>query len=380
MPVVGIVAGEASGDNLGAPLMAAIRKRMPEARFIGVGGQRMLSEGLQPNASIDELAVNGLFQPLLRLPSLYSMLLRLERVFRDVSVVVGVDFNVFNLLLERRVRRHGVPTAHYVSPSVYAWRRGRIKHIGRSADVVMTLFPFEPAIYRAESVRAEYVGHPLAHAIPLDSDLAMERRKARLELGLDPDVLLIALLPGSRNTELKHMGKLFLETAEKFAQVHSGQNVEFLVPCVRQQSAQAISAMARTRSSISVRTVVQDTISVLRASDAALVKAGTGTLEALLTRTPMVVTYRSDPISFALVTRMLHTRFLALPNILAGEELVPEFWQDVANSENLALALRDELNRAQVDPEYFRRFAQIHEELSEGGEERAAEVVLSLIA
>ena len=378
--MVGIVAGEASGDNLGAPLMAAIRKRLPDARFVGVGGQRMLEEGLHPLASIDELSVNGLVQPLFRLPSLYSLLLRLERALEGASVVVGVDFNVFNLLLERRVKRSGTPTAHYVSPSVYAWRRDRIKRIGRSADVVMTLFPFEPAIYRAESVRAEFVGHPLARAVPSVGDRAKERSKARSELDLDSDGLVIALMPGSRSNELRHMGRLFLKTAGRFARMHIGERVEFLVPCVRERAAQTISAMSGHRSSVPVRTVVQDTLSVLRASDAALVKAGTGTLEALLTRTPMVVTYRSDPISFAVVKRMLHTEFLALPNILAGQELVPEFWQDIANPENLALALRDELNRARMDPAYFRRFAQIHEELSEADEDRAAEIVVSLIA
>ena len=216
---VGIVAGETSGDILGAGLMRAIQCRVDGVEFTGVGGEQMLAEGLQSRAALSRLAVNGFVDPLKRLPDLLRLLKDLVRHFSQsgVDVVVGVDFNVFNLLAERLAKRRGIPTAHYVSPSVYAWRRGRVKRIGRAADVVMALFPFEPALYRDHGVRAVFVGHPLADDIGPDAGSDAARGAARERLQIDEDAVVIALLPGSRRSEVEALGEIFLSAASRFA-------------------------------------------------------------------------------------------------------------------------------------------------------------------
>ncbi|MCE2423976.1 MAG: hypothetical protein J4F45_02575 [Pseudomonadales bacterium] len=223
---IGIVAGEASGDILGGRLMAAIRERQPDVQFSGVGGDTMLAEGL---------SVNGIKDPLLRLPSLYRLLRRLVAHFvgEGVDAVVGVDFNVFNLMMERRVRQRGIPTAHYVSPSVYFWRQGRVKRIVRAADVVLTLFPFEPAFYEQRGGRAVFVGHPLADDIGLDDGADLARRRNREALGIEADRCVIALLPGSRRSEIAFMGQMFLDAARHLNSVFA--NPLFLVPTPTRQ-------------------------------------------------------------------------------------------------------------------------------------------------
>ena len=232
---VGIVAGEASGDILGGRLMAAIREREPEVQFTGVGGDTMLAEGLDALAPLSALSINGIKDPLLRLPSLYRLLRRLCGHFVDegVDVVVGVDFNVFNLMMERRVRERGIPTAHYVSPSVYFWRRGRVKRVVRAADVVLALFPFEPAFYEQRGGRAVFVGHPLADDIGLDDGSDLAKRRNRDALGIAADRCVIALLPGSRRSEIAFMGQTFLDAARHLRNAFT--NPLFLIPTPTRQ-------------------------------------------------------------------------------------------------------------------------------------------------
>ena len=388
---VGIVAGEASGDILGARLMAAIRERRPDARFAGVGGDGMLAERLESLAPLEALSVNGFKDPLLRLPSLVRLLGALRRRFTGADargeaadVVVGVDFNVFNLLLERAVKERGIPTAHYVSPSVYFWRPGRVKRIKRAADVVLALFPFEPALYEEHGANAVFVGHPLADEIaPGDGDDAA-RRRARAALDLPPRRRVVALLPGSRGSEIRFLGGVFLETAALLRE--SFGDPVFLVPtpsaavdaAVRALLAQAQGAGAPT-GGLDVRVVRSGSRAVIAAADVVLVKSGTATLETMLLRRPMVVAYRMGALTTWIVRRMKKTDHVALPNILAGRALVPELLQEEAVPARLARALVAQFQRCQEDGDYARACAHWHDQLRRGAAGRAADAVLSLV-
>jgi lipid-A-disaccharide synthase len=372
---IGMLAGEASGDNLGRGLMVELKRRYPAARFVGVGGPGMVAEGFDSLVPMDRLAVNGFIDPIRRLPELVGILrLLLARyAVERPDVFVGVDFNVFNLLLERRMKRRGVPTVHYVSPSVYAWRRGRIRRIAGAADMLLTLYPFEPALYDGTPVRAVYVGHPLADSIDLDAGSQARRDSARAELGLPVTPLVVALLPGSRMSEVRMMGNVFLEAAALVAAERP--DVRFVVPCVRP----AIGAWltdARKRFPDLLLTAYQGNARLaLTACDGALVKSGTSTLEAMLLRRPMVVSYRLGALTYELVRRMLRTPFVALPNILAGRALVPELLQHEATAEALAARMLSELDKAHRNPEYFTEFERLHRLLRRQADARAAEAV-----
>ena len=377
---VGIVAGEISGDILGAGLMRAIQCRVDGVEFTGVGGERMLSEGLQSRADLSRLAVNGFVDPLKRLPDLLRLLSDLVRHFSHsgVDVVVGVDFNVFNLLAERLAKRRGIPTAHYVSPSVYAWRPGRVKRIGRAADVVMALFPFEPDLYRDHGVRAVFVGHPMADDIGPEAGSHAARMEARERLELDQDDVVIALMPGSRMSEIEALGGIFLASAARLRS-ELGE-CAFVVPCPDPRIHDMLSEKLRGRSDgLDVRLTAGNSLEALTAADGVLVKSGTGTLEAMLLRRPMVVTYRLGPLTYRIVNALKSSEFVALPNILSGRRLVPELLQDAAEPERLARALLAEMRRAREEPDYFDEFDRQHAILRRGASGRAAETVLSLV-
>jgi lipid-A-disaccharide synthase len=377
---VGILAGEPSGDLLGAGLMHALRTRVPDVRFRGVGGPLMLAAGLEPLAPISTFSMNGFVEPLKRFPRL----LRVIRALRDAyladrpDVFVGVDFNVFNLLLERLLKRRGIRTAHYVSPSVYAWRRGRVKRIGRAADLVMTLYPFEPPLYAEHGVHAEFVGHPLADEIePVDATAS-----ARSQLGIPTNRLVVALLPGSRMSELHAHGELFMRTAEMFEKILDDATAQcpvlFLLPCVDERSRRELETLAQRFPALALRVLPNAAHLALAAADVALVKSGTGSLEAMLFGKPMVVTYRLGALSYAIVKALLRTPFVALPNILAGRRLVPELLQHDAQPQRLADALLAELERGRAG-NHLTDFRMLHGSLRRGANQRAAAAVLSLI-
>ena len=359
--------------------MAAIREREPDVVFAGVGGATMLQQGLASLAPLDALAVNGFKEPILRLPSLLRLLLRLRDRFlaEPMDVVVGVDFNVFNLLLERAVKKRGIPTAHYVSPSVYFWRQGRIKRIARAADVVLALFPFEPALYAERGGRAVFVGHPLADEIePADGDDA-GRRKARAALGIAEERLVIALLPGSRRAEVEHMGATFLAAAERLAA--ELPSPRFLIPTPREAVRSAVAAVVAGHPNLDVEVVQGQSRTAIAAADLVLAKSGTATLETMLLRRPMVVAYRTGDLTFRIVWALRKSDHVALPNILAGRALVPEFLQEAVRPEALATALIAEYRRSRTDDAYRRACSHWHGELRQGGAARAADAVLSLL-
>jgi lipid-A-disaccharide synthase len=372
---VGILAGEPSGDLLGAGLMSALKEHRPGIRFEGIGGERMLAEGLAPLAEMDRLTVNGFVDPLKRLPDLYRILRLLQRRFLDArpDVFIGVDFNVFNLMLERGLKRRGVPTVHYVSPSVYAWRRGRIRRIGRAADLVLALYPFEPPLYAARDVRAVFVGHPLADEITPEDHKPMARER----LGISPHARVIALLPGSRQSEIDLLGDRMLDAAAIVAARLPGAS--FVVPCPSPRILAAMEEKATKRSALDVRLLPGDARLALAAADGALVKSGTSTLEAMLLGTPMVVTYRLGAVSYRIVKALKHSEFVALPNILAGRALVPELLQHEATPDALATALIEEINGIEARAEKLATFRQLHQALRRHANARAADAVLELI-
>ena len=375
---IGIVAGETSGDILGGRLMAALRDRAGDVEFVGVGGEAMLAQGLQALAPLDALAVNGFKDPLLRSPSLFKLLRRLKHRFlaEPVDVVVGVDFNVFNFMLERAVKKRGMPTAHYVSPAVYAWRPGRIKRIAKTADAVLALYPFEPPLYRDRGGRAVFVGHPLADEIAPDAGSVDARRRAREALGMASEGFVVALLPGSRSSEIAYHGTIFLRTAECLRETFA--DAQFVIPAPTPTVHVAMRRVLAELPVGGVRLVQGQSRTVIAAADLVLVKSGTATLEAMLLRRPMVVTYRLGRLSAWLFRRLKTSPYVALPNILTGRELVPELLQEQAQPERLTDALIEQYRRCQDDPAYFETCAHWHEKLRQGGAGKAAEVVLSL--
>ena len=370
--------------------MAAIRVRRPDARFTGVGGEGMLAEGLAPVAPLSALCVNGFVDPLRRLPSLVRLLRALRRRFTGedgrgerVDVAVGVDFNVFNLMLERRVRARGIPTAHYVSPSVYFWRPGRVNRIKRAANVVLALFPFEPALYERRGANAVFVGHPLADEIGLDDGDEAAKRAARAALGIAAERRVVALLPGSRRAEIRFLGGVFLAAAALLRE-RFGAPV-FLIPTPSDAVDAAVRALLAASphngagGALDVRIVRGGARAALAAADAVLAKSGTATLEAMLLRRPMVVAYRLGRVSAWIVRRLKRSDHVALPNILAGCALVPELLQEDAEPARLADALVAQYERCQQGDEYLRACAHWHRQLRQGAAERAADAVLALV-
>jgi lipid-A-disaccharide synthase len=374
---IGLVAGEASGDQLGAALMMALREQLPGVRFAGLAGDAMLAAGCESLGSADELAVMGLVEPLVHLPRLLRLRARLRREFiaRRVDLVVGIDSPAFNLGLARWLRDRGIPTAQYVSPQVWAWRKGRVKAIARAVDAVLCLLPFETAAYAGSSVRAEFVGHPLADRIPLESG----RARARRELGLGEDDLVVAVLPGSREGELRRLGADFA-AATVLLQGQVDRPISFIAPMVSGARSAQFTAQLRGAGA-QVRLLEGRADLALAAADAGLIASGTATLQAMLHGLPMVVAYRLAPMTAFIVRDLglVKLRHFSLPNLLAGEQLVPEFFQEKVEPRLLAGSLRELLLDEHSRQRLATRFREIHVRLRAGGASRAAGVLAGLL-
>ena len=374
---IGMVAGEASGDLLGAHLIAALRPHLPRARFIGIGGPKMQAQGMQSLFPMERLAVRGYAEVLRHYPGLARMRRKLGQALLELRprLFIGVDAPDFNLGLETRLKRAGVPVVHFVSPSIWAWRGGRIRAIGRAVDHMLTLFPFEAPIYRKAGIAATYVGHPLADIIP-EHDLTAATR-AQLKIATERKV--IALLPGSRQSEVRYMADTFVATAKLLAQ--RVENPLFLVPLVSRETREIFEmAMFRANAGeLPLKILFGHARDALAAADVALVASGTATLEAALLKKPMVITYQMAGASWQLMRRMGYQPYVGLPNILAGEYLVPELLQRDASPENLAQALYNALNDRVVRARLPQRFSAMHRELKRNTAEQAAMAVLPLI-
>lgn len=382
-PRIALVAGEASGDLLGTGLIDALRARWPDAEFGGIGGDGMRRAGLDAWHDADELAVMGLAEVLRHLPRL----LRLRRALRErllawrPDVYVGIDAPDFNLGVERWLKARGIPTVHYVSPSVWAWREGRAAKIGGSADRVLCLFPMEPPIYARHGVDARFVGHPFADEMPLEPD----RGAAREVLGLPADVPILALLPGSRRSEIERLGGDFLAAAAQVAARVPGLRV--VAPMAHQKARATFEGIAARfdaagRLGDALRIVDGDARTSMTAADVVLLASGTATLEAMLAKRPMVVGYKVAPMTYRLVKGlgMLKVDRYALPNILAGEGLVPELMQDDCRPETLADAIagwfQDPAAVAALEP----RFMNLHLELRRDASRQAADAVAEVVS
>lgn len=372
-----MVAGEASGDQLGAHLIAALKARRPQLRFGGIGGPRMAAQGFEVLVPMDKLAVRGYTEALRH----YREIMRIRRRLGDAllgeppGLFIGVDASDFNLDLERRLKDAGIPTVHYVSPSVWAWRRWRVRRVARSATHLLAMFPFEPALYEKTGLPVTYVGHPLADLIPLEVD----KLAARAQLRLPSRKLIIALLPGSRRSELEHMADAFVLAAHRLRQ--EVPDVHFVCPMTTRQTRDLFqSAMhAHGRSDLPLTLLFGHSHEALAAAELALVASGTATLEAALFKTPMVITYRQSSLSWAIQRRMLYLPYIGMPNILAGEHLVPELVQGRASPAALAGALLDLLRDTALQRRQVERFREIHGQLRQNNADKAADAVLSVL-
>jgi len=378
---IGLVAGEASGDTLGAALIDAIRAREPTARFHGVAGPKMRAAGCDGWADSEELAIMGLTEIVRHLPRLLRLRRRLLRQFVDVrpDVFVGIDAPEFNLGLQAKLKRAGLATVQYVSPQVWAWRQGRVQSIARSCDRVLCLLPFETEFYRAHNVDAIFVGHPLADQIPMDPD----REAARAALGLDVNSTVVALLPGSRLGEITRLGPDFLGAATWLTEHRAG--LQFVAPMASPAARELFASQAAGASlprRLPLRLLDGQSQQVLAAADVVLVASGTATLETLLSKRPMVVAYRLSPTTAFLLRRfgLVKVAHFAQPNLLLGRRAVPEFLQEEVTPEALGSAvlslLDDPAGRAALTAD----FARVHLQLRRGGAALAADAVLEVAA
>ena len=373
---IGMVAGEPSGDNLGAPLIKSLRQLHPDVHIVGIGGPGMVAEGMESWVDMDRLSVNGIIDPLLRLPELLKILKSTgDRLIKaQPAVFVGVDFNFFNLLLEERLRKAGIRTVHYVSPSVWAWRRGRLKKIGRSVDLMMTLYPFETAVYTEHGIRACYVGHPKADEI--DPEMGQrEKETCRKHFGFNPSDTVLAVLPGSRGSEVGLSLPDFMETCRLC--LNRKANLKIIIPAANQARFQQISKiLSEGYPDLDCIVVDGGSQKAMLAADFVLVNSGTATLEAMLLRRPMVMSYRMGRVSYALVSRMLKISRFALPNILAGEDLVPEFIQDRAKPELMAESVLQGMAQGNQTL-LMQKFDELHHQLRQDAARSAGLAVLA---
>lgn len=373
-PLIALCAGEASGDLLGAHLMEAIRARCPNARFTGIGGPRMTALGFESLYEQEKLAVRGFAEVVKRLPEILSIrkgLIEKMRAARP-DVFVGIDAPDFNLHVEEKLKQSGIPTVHYVSPSVWAWRRGRVNKIVRQANRVLCLFPMEPQLYRDAGGRAEFVGHPMAQTMPLEAD----RAAARQRMKLDGDTPVFALLPGSRVSEIDYMAPVFFQTALLLLERYPA--ARFLLPAATEATKRRLAEVLQRPEFAGLPLTVTDRQSetVCRAADAVLVTSGTATLEVALCKRPMVISYKISPLTYAYVKRKIKVSHVGLPNILLGKEAVPELLQHDAVPEKLAAALADWYEHPDKVAALQRDFRALHLLLKKDTADLAARAVL----
>ena len=376
---IALVAGEASGDLLASQLIQALRAKLPNAVFFGVGGPKMLGMGFDAWYPLETLAVRGYAEVLGRFREIAAIRRQLtRRLLADPpDVFIGVDAPDFNLSLEKTLKQRGISTIHYVSPSIWAWRGGRIHKIGAAASRVLALFPFEPALYERHGIPVSYVGHPLADMLPL----ADGRDDARALLGLSPQDPVFALLPGSRQGELKYMADAFIETARRIHQAIP--DAVFLAPMATRETRLLFEAALHRCEvpELPIRLLFGHAHQAMMVADVVLVASGTATLEAALLKRPMVMVYKMSPVSYWLMQRIGgYLPYYSLPNILCGRFVVPEFIQDDATPENIAQAVLNLYADKAVCERLRAVFREMHLKLRQNAAEKAAAAVLGQLS
>jgi lipid-A-disaccharide synthase len=376
---VGLLAGEASGDTLGADLIHSLRKLAPDARFFGVAGPKMQAAGCEVWEPAESFAVMGLFDVLRDLPRLAKLLTRIKRMFLTArpDVFVGIDAPDTNLRVARTLHAAGIPTVQYVSPQVWAWRQGRARHIRETVDLVLCLLPFEKRFYDEHGIRAEFVGHPLADAIPEKVD----REAARRTLELEPDAAVVALLPGSRRGEVARLAPDFAATVRWLAQRRP--SLKFVAPMASAATRQIFSrVLKRDAPAIEVQLIDGQATTALSAADVVLVASGTASLEAALCKRPMVVVYRLGALSAWILTRfnLVRSKFFAQPNLLADRRVVGEYFQRQIIPESIGAELLMWLDDTERRSALEREFSRIHAELRRGAGPRAARAIVALLS
>jgi lipid-A-disaccharide synthase len=376
-PLIGIVAGEKSGDILGAGLISALRKKYPDAEFAGIGGPDMIALGFNSLAEMDRLSVMGFVEPLSRLPELFALKKRLRQFFaeRCPLVFIGIDNPDFNLRLEEELKLDKIKTVHYVSPSLWAYREKRIHTVKRAVDLMLTLFPFETAVYTQHGVDVKCVGHPLADAIGFKD----KKLFSRGQLGLNLDDDLVALMPGSRGGEIKRLAPVFLAAAvESLAKC---PQLKFLIPTSSAENKAQVDALLREESIIPGEQfiLVDDSHVAISAADLVVLSSGTATLEVLLLRRPMIVGYKLAAITFAIASRLVKIPYVALPNLLAGRQLVPEYIQHDLTAAKVREGIVRHMTGAEDHEALMLEFEQIHKSLRLDASSAAALAIASLI-
>jgi lipid-A-disaccharide synthase len=373
-PLVGIVAGEPSGDLLGGALVQALRKHMPGARFVGICGPQMMAAGVKSLFPLEKLSVRGYVEVLRHYREIIGIRRELKKYFLSErpAVFIGIDAPDFNLDLEADLKAAGIPAIHYVSPSIWAWRGGRIRKIRKAVSRMLTVFPFEPEIYEKAGIPVSYVGHPLADMLAG----APSRTEARAGLRIPVSAPVVALLPGSRVSELENLADVYVAAAEKIAAEIDG--VRLLVPLVNRETRELFEAALYRRQSgeLEIKLLFGHAHEAMAAADVVLVASGTATLEAALLQRAMVITYRMPRLSWWIMNSRRYQPWVGLPNILAGEFVVPELLQDAATAEALSAAVIDLLRDKDKRKAIEARFAQMAVELRHDAAERAAEAIL----
>jgi len=381
---IALVAGEMSGDLLGAELIQSLRVHYPYATFIGIGGERMIAQGLESWYPLETLSVMGIMAVLKRLPQLLRLRKELVRrlIRQQPQVFIGIDAPDFNLGVARKLKEAHIPAVHYVSPSVWAWRRRRVHGIHRSIDLMLTLFPFEWSFYRRHGIAAEYVGHPAADEIPLQENTADARHKLGtiMNVELTTEDTIVAVLPGSRSAEIQYLLPLFLDTI-KWVYEHR-KDLKFVIPCANEKRFQEIQSYIKNDAqfhNMPIYLVKGSGKIAMGASNVVLLASGTATLEALLLKKPMVVAYKWHPLTHAIISRLVQINRFALPNILANTDLVPEFIQDTATVSTVGPALLSVINPENTQA-LKQQFYNIHKELKQNASAGAALAIYSFLS
>ena len=379
-PTIAIIAGEVSGDILGAGLIHALKACYPHAKFIGIGGERMIAEGFETLFDMEELSVMGLVEVLKHLPRLLkirrSIIEQLSALKPDVFI--GIDAPDFNLDVELKLKQRGIKTIHYVSPSVWAWRQNRIHKIAKATNQVLAFLPFEKAFYDKFNVPCRFIGHTMADAIPLKPN----RDEACQLLNLDPTQRYVAMLVGSRGSEVEFLSEPFLQTAQLLHQRYP--DVKFLVPLINQKLRQQFEQIKQcVAPELDMILLDGNARAAMITAEATLLASGTAALEAMLCKSPMVVGYRMKPFTYFLAKRLVKTKYVSLPNLLADEMLVPELIQEDCNptklAEKLSLYLSEDKSAVQNRHVLLQRFAELHQRIQCNADQQAAQAVIDLL-